>query len=147
LLLTEAIFGLVGVVIGAVITGGGEYIMRRRDERAQVRAAARLAHSELGDAEDKLGWALESGDYDIVKPDDFPAERWRQHEALFARLLTGDEWSTLERGYVRAQRLGRLISGPRGSRDRTVPQKMYAERGLEDLRAARAVLAARADLA
>jgi hypothetical protein len=45
--MTEAIFGLVGVVVGGFITGGAINLIERRTERLEARASARLLQSEL----------------------------------------------------------------------------------------------------
>ncbi|HVE67448.1 MAG TPA: hypothetical protein VNB64_02585 [Solirubrobacteraceae bacterium] len=40
--MTEAIFGLVGVVIGAGLTGGVQYVLAVREERESRRAVCRV---------------------------------------------------------------------------------------------------------
>jgi hypothetical protein len=45
--MTEAIFGLVGVVVGGLLTAGLEELRRRADSRDRRRAAARAVHTEL----------------------------------------------------------------------------------------------------
>jgi len=45
--MTEAIIGLVGVLVGGLVSGGATCIMTRRAERARLRAAARLVENEL----------------------------------------------------------------------------------------------------
>jgi len=36
---SAAIFGLIGVVVGALVTGGVDYVMQRRREKAELRQA------------------------------------------------------------------------------------------------------------
>jgi hypothetical protein len=106
----EAIFGLVGVIVGALITGGVEYFMRVRDEKAETRAAARLTHAELGHAEGLVAMALDSGKWELVREGSYPDDRWRQHEGLFGRLLGGDEWSAVAYGYTCTEVVGWTIA-------------------------------------
>jgi hypothetical protein len=42
-----AIIGLVGVVVGGVISGGATYLLARRESRARTRASARLVLGEV----------------------------------------------------------------------------------------------------
>jgi hypothetical protein len=105
--MAEAIFGLVGVVVGALITGGTEYVMRKRDERAQLRAAARLGYAyfrtrewELAHAVREHAWLVLSGKR-LTKP-----EWWSEYEALFARLLSPAEWEALHEGLLQARAVG-----------------------------------------
>lgn len=116
--------------------------MRVRDERAETRAAARLTHAELGHAETLLAVASESGKWELIRADGYPDERWRQYEGLFGRLLRGDEWKAVDYGYTCAQTGPWMIT--EAADDAT---RQTAARGaLEGIRAARKVLAARADL-
>jgi hypothetical protein len=45
--ITAAIFGLLGVVVGAVINGAVSAVLQRRTERSELRSAARLVRTEL----------------------------------------------------------------------------------------------------
>ena len=102
--MTAAIFGLIGVTLGALITGGTTYGMRRREERADMRAAARLVHSELGRAEGTLDVALGGERPEVViPPGGFPSDEWQRYRDRFARLLTGAEWAVLEDCYNQIQ--------------------------------------------
>lgn len=46
---SEAIVGLIGVVIGGMLTGGVEYVLERRRESRRARASTRLVGVALGD--------------------------------------------------------------------------------------------------
>ena len=45
--MTEAIFGLIGVALGGLLTGGATYLLARRTEKLEARASARLLQGEL----------------------------------------------------------------------------------------------------
>jgi type II secretory pathway pseudopilin PulG len=89
---TEAIIGLVGVVIGGVLTGVVQAVQQRRAERAEARAAARLLSAELSKQELYLH---AGGD---AKPS--PARAWPQYRAVMARALDDQAWQTVAGAYV-----------------------------------------------
>jgi hypothetical protein len=80
LCVAEAIFGLIGVVVGALITGGVEYVMRVREEKTEMRAAARLTHAELGFAETLYTALLESGRWEAAIEGAYIDDELRRHQ-------------------------------------------------------------------
>jgi hypothetical protein len=93
----EAIFGLVGVVVGAVITEGAEYYLKRRKEKADVRQAARLAQAEFA----RIDWWVRHvrDELGTLPPEDLRMPELNRHLALFARHLSREEWEALYAGY------------------------------------------------
>jgi hypothetical protein len=65
--MTAAIFGLIGVVIGALITGGTNDALQVRAERRELRAAARLMLQELTDTGAAIRYALELRDREFLR--------------------------------------------------------------------------------
>jgi hypothetical protein len=55
----QAVFGLIGVIVGALITGGVGWTLGRRREQRDVRAAARLLRNDLVKAEGMLSHTLQ----------------------------------------------------------------------------------------
>jgi hypothetical protein len=49
--MSDAVIALVGVVIGGLLTGGVDFVLERRRENRRGKAAARLVHSALSDAD------------------------------------------------------------------------------------------------
>jgi hypothetical protein len=88
----EAIFGLLGVVVGAGLAGAFEYAFRKRSETGEARAAARLLLHDLRD----LVWVepeLEKDEAERRRYDFSQAlQTWREHRGVLARILTNDEW-------------------------------------------------------
>jgi hypothetical protein len=100
LTVSEAIFGLVGVVVGGLLTGGMTWLMARRAEHASLQTAARLARSELYESmriiqewlklnhvftewwEEPTAWQEQRG----VLAAHLPANGWRVVDDAFSRL-------------------------------------------------------------
>jgi hypothetical protein len=59
--MTEAIFGLVGVVVGALVTGGVSFALAWRTERSDILAGLRLLEADLLNAESAIEVAVEAG--------------------------------------------------------------------------------------
>lgn len=75
--MSEAVFGLIGVAVGALVTGVAEYLLeKRRDVRAK-RTARRMLTLELEEAHKFIEGSLE-------------ATVWTEDPA---RVLTNDQWA------------------------------------------------------
>ena len=89
--MTAAIFGLLGVIVGAVINGAATALLQRRVERSDQRSAARLVRGEL-----IRFWAL-AREAAQRSPEDLPQLRdnaqilWQSYRAVLARALTDDD--------------------------------------------------------
>jgi hypothetical protein len=89
---TEAIIGLVGVVVGGVLTGVIQAVQQWRNDRIEARAAARLLSAELS-VQDLF---LRSGVGD--KPP--PVGAWPQYRAVMARALEDKAWQAVAGAYA-----------------------------------------------
>lgn len=96
--MTAAIFGLIGVVIGALITGGTNYALQVRAERREIRAAARLMLQELTNTGAAIRYALALNDRRMLEHAAHQ-DQWNRHHLLLARHLSDDEWDTVALGY------------------------------------------------
>jgi hypothetical protein len=96
--MTAAVFGLIGVVIGALITGGTNYFLQVRAERREVRAVARLMLQDLSGSADLIRFALDRDEPQLLE-DSFNEEEWKRHHLLLARHLSDDEWDAVALGY------------------------------------------------
>ncbi len=101
---TEAIFGLLGVVVGGALTGGIDYLARRREERQTARALARAIYAHLLDLRSQCAYCADRGDWLLVDEPFVLPEVWQEHELVLARLLTWDQWVGLQA--VRASQVG-----------------------------------------
>jgi hypothetical protein len=94
--MTEAIFGLVGVVVGGVLTGVVQAWQQRRTARAEMRAGARLISAELSVLQERL---RRYGDGQTGRPE-LPDVVWPAHRAVMARELDRDDWVMVARAYA-----------------------------------------------
>jgi hypothetical protein len=98
--MTEAVIGLVGVIVGGGIAGGATYVMARRREKQTTRAGARLLEEELRRMAGVL-YGLRTG---LANDDDqevaaalehcaaFTGAVWKEHRQWLAAVLTNEEW-------------------------------------------------------
>jgi enoyl-CoA hydratase/carnithine racemase len=98
--MTEAIFGLIGVVVGGVIQGGGTWLLARRGDRQVARGAARMTAGELIRAANRMNEVVESGVLGDHAVHTLDLTRWHEHEPLFAATITDDEtWFDIYNGH------------------------------------------------
>jgi hypothetical protein len=85
--MTEAIFGLLGVVLGGVLTGVVGYVAERRRQRQLARVSARIVREHLLDAmragEDLLG----GRPADARRAADALGEVWREERRTLAGVM------------------------------------------------------------
>ncbi len=99
--MTEAIFGLVGVVVGGLITGFVQGVQEWRRERADLRASARLLLRELQQA--ILGIRIvrprmEAGGLPAIGVN---LTVWPEKQGLLARALSDADWQQVAQAFDR----------------------------------------------
>jgi len=98
--MTAAIFGLVGVVVGAFINGAANVYFERRSERSNRRSAARLVRSEL------VRFRSLAREADLRPPEELPQLRdirpvvWESQRSVLARSLTDEDWALVALAYA-----------------------------------------------
>jgi hypothetical protein len=98
---TAAIFGLIGVVLGGLLNAGVSALAERRRTRREARAASRLLERELQAAAEALHQWLDTRDGSSPAPRDalrFPA--WKQYHLIAARNLPAQDWDVVSRAYL-----------------------------------------------
>jgi hypothetical protein len=91
----QAIFGLVGVVVGGLITGAVAQFARARVERAEVRAACRVLDLELLWLESFAEQAADgkaTHDEALVRWQR-TSDLWQGQRSILARVLDEEEWN------------------------------------------------------
>jgi hypothetical protein len=92
--MAEAIFGLVGVIIGGLITAGADWLRHHTVERTRRRLAARLPYDELQWRRVVLEAAAEAGHESVVLDPSALLELWVAHRSDLASLPWSD-WKPL----------------------------------------------------
>lgn len=98
--MSEAIFGLVGVVIGAFAAGLGDYLLETRRESRIVRRAARLLQLELEEARDFIRDSLDRTRWTAEPERVLSNEVWFQHRDAFASVEDADLWRAVSDGFI-----------------------------------------------
>lgn len=102
--MTEAIFGLIGVVVGGLISGGLSLILEWRRERVAARVAARLVREDLlpvslgiEDVFDGRAWSQRS--------DRQSRERsWVEHRSRLATVMKYEDYAAVVQAQIAADR-------------------------------------------
>lgn len=120
--MAQAIFGLVGVLVGALITGGGDFLMERRRESRAFRRSKRLVAEELHTIWVHMTLLVEDGRTPTAMNDQtaarfLPTETWAAHrEVLADDRLSDDVWNVLPTLFSNAESLRfYLLSLPSGT--------------------------------
>jgi hypothetical protein len=101
---TAAIFGLVGVVIGGLVTGGVQLFLDSRREQREVQRARRLVGAELRDA--AYLYAAIAGADEWPEPgghdEDYvlSTAAWDEHRTHLALALDDELWDQLANNYT-----------------------------------------------
>jgi hypothetical protein len=103
--LTEAIFGLVGVVVGALVTGGVDFFLEWRRTDAEKKRVRRLVAGELQFLWVQLGITLETGTTPRVPLSTFegrflPDDLWLANRATLASALDDEQYGDLAGRYA-----------------------------------------------
>ena len=102
--MTAAIFGLLGVFVGAASTGVVEYFLRRRTEKREALKAKRLVGDELDTLRIQFNVIAEKRILPIrglgEKESGFlPTVEWGRWKEALAASLSGDEWIAITSFY------------------------------------------------
>ncbi len=107
--MTAAIFGLIGVLVGALMNAARDLLFRRWTEGSEQRTAARLVLSEL---ERFHALALEA---ERLPPENLPQLRdttpilWHANRAELARGLDSEQWDAVTFAYAHIDALGSVL--------------------------------------
>ncbi len=98
--MTGAIFGLIGVIVGGLLTAAIQAVQQARSDRATARAASRLLSAELSEQHVFLD-ALVNQDAARPLDSELPAvSAWPEYRAVMARLLEDESWQAVAGAYV-----------------------------------------------
>lgn len=104
--MTAAIFGLVGVVLGAALNVLLAEVAAWRRERKAARTAARLTLAELSGNHRRIKSAVDKKAWDELATEGIRTDEWFAHRELFAQALEHDDWILVANAYGRLQLVG-----------------------------------------
>lgn len=126
----QALIGLAGVVVGALLSGGATYLMAKRVEARKARAAARLLEAELRPTarglealrRHKPGGINAAAVGHVVS---LPEPRlWKEHSSLLAEVLEASDWYALAAAYDSIDIITRTIELASRSGTELVPVEL-----------------------
>jgi hypothetical protein len=94
---TEAIFGLLGVLVGSAITWGMELWRARRGDSDEARVAARLVIDELRSIANVR--TADEPEFKRQKNLALQQDAWHSHRPVLARELSYDGWRQVRDAY------------------------------------------------
>lgn len=109
--MTEAIFGLLGVVVGGLLSDGMTLWIEHLRVRRDARTATRLVHYELIRAVSLLDVALDLGS-PLPFVVSFATEAWSEHRSGLARTLDTSTWDAALSAYSALETVDQTFSGP-----------------------------------
>jgi hypothetical protein len=109
--MNEAIFGLVGVIVGALLIGFVASSAAARRSRKGVQVAARLLLADISTAQTTYEQCLEEGRWGSLPSRPIPLEAWNQWKALLASNISrGADWTKVFSVFVDAQQFDALAA-------------------------------------
>ena len=109
--MNEAIFGLVGVVVGALLIGFVASSTAARRNRKGVQVAARLLLADISTAQTAYEQCLEEGKWGALSTRPISLEAWNQWKALLAsNISSGAGWTKVFSVFVDAQQFNALAA-------------------------------------
>lgn len=117
--MTEAIFGLVGVLVGSAITWGIEVWRARRTDADEARVAARLVADELQSIDNYR--TVDLPELRRQRELALQQDAWIKHRVVLARELTDEHWRAVRGAY------DALAIPPRGKRQEEHIVRSYSE--------------------
>jgi hypothetical protein len=107
--MTAAILGLLGVIVGAIITGIPPILLKRRTDLAERRSAARLVRSELVRFRTLAYAAAQQSPENLPQLHEITPILWQGYQAVLARVLTDEDWVLVARAYAHVDALAAVL--------------------------------------
>jgi hypothetical protein len=129
---TAAIFGLVGVIVGAAVSGWVTLALERRREDQARRAALHVMDVELLRAKAYTESVLESGVW--AAGTDTSVRVWDRYEDVLARQLRRDDFHFVALAVTAAERAPMLFAEQIAAGEKVIPLSDIDRGGLENIR-------------
>ena len=99
--MTEAIFGLIGVMIGGLLNGGVTYLTSRSQTGREAKIGARLVHSEIKLNQIATQLAIDGKSWLPMRVG-VNVDAWLEYRASLAAALSDDAWAAVDTYYGQA---------------------------------------------
>jgi len=106
------LYGLVGAVAGALLTGAYGQFRDWRRAKKQFKAAVRVLGSEIADARDICNETLETNTWPIGMTPQW-TRSWNDYRTSIVNWLSPEEYDIVARGYVQLDQLEHSLRTPR----------------------------------
>lgn len=108
--MNEALFGLIGVIVGGVLQGASQWTMERQRSTWAARKAGRLFAPKLGRCDFILNAAHERGTSWTMLGLELRQAllAWPEHADAFAGTLRADDWNKLVQAIMHFERIEQL---------------------------------------
>jgi hypothetical protein len=124
--LIPAMIGFVGVLVGAVITTGANYLLAVRKEKAEatrdklfhaneLKTAARLIADEFFTAQRAVMEFVDNKRWAPGASRNFPLDAWQKDREVLARELSLEDWNAVEIAVLAIERFRTVAPVPRSS--------------------------------
>jgi hypothetical protein len=125
-----AVLALIGVVIGALTTGWVTFLLDRRREREELRAAMRLVALELGSIAVDLALLAREKSLALIEgpPRTLSTQAWEAERRVLARAISDDLWERIGVFYLNVEGLRKLVEVHVGKFDAGSPTLDRARR-------------------
>jgi hypothetical protein len=112
---TAAIFGVAGVIVGALVTGAVTYIFERRRERREARSARLVVRHELEEATKAVEDALAGKEWPPGWQNMRWSQSWSTYRPVLAATMEEQDFAKLARAYLHMELLlAGFAAGKRG---------------------------------
>jgi phosphoserine phosphatase len=105
--MTEAIFGLVGVIIGGLLNGGVSLLVDKKSQKGAGKVAARMLLSEITNNEIATKLSLEKSTWRHLRLA-LSIEEWTRRREPLAAVLSDTEWEAVDDYYSLASLLAQM---------------------------------------
>jgi hypothetical protein len=138
--MTEAIFGLIGVIIGGLISGGINLFLQQRKERLSAKVSARLVRDDLYLAACWIEDAVTEGEWEYGSDRKINEQAWNDHRAQLAAVLAYDDYASVGLAYQAVQKVNNWIDKRQEHFNLNDGDQQRFKSWLEDLRKGLTVL-------
>lgn len=97
--MAQAIFGIIGVIVGGLLTAVAQWHSERSRLRRDTIAASRLVRHELAQAYEVLRFAVDRESVAIIADTPIPLDRFNAAQGLLAAELNSEQWETISKAY------------------------------------------------